>query len=197
MLGAAATASQNRVGRAYVKPLFAQACQSLTNASALVLRACLWWQGYLPLRPPTMHNAFVASRPTVSAWTDAAGRSRWIAAVGALVGEDGDLTWRWSRLRLPDQIGSLLLDRQDRQTGCQAFLAVVLAYATFDLHDAMLLSFVDNDGLRGALLKGSSRAPEVNLGVGHLGMVMALMSIAMQAGRVQSKTPKPRARGAP
>ena len=68
-------------------------------------------------------------------------------------------------------------------------LAVLLLLATFEdeLFGSALLAFIDNDGVLGSILRGSSRAPEVNIAVGHLWLEVAACCIAPYFGRVESK----------
>ena len=77
-LSFAVYASTGKVGRAYLKPLYAQANAPLPRgrASPYLLQAAMWWIQYLVLCPSTTVPCLSSTRPTVHAWTDAAGASR-------------------------------------------------------------------------------------------------------------------------
>ena len=159
-LSFAVTVAADKVGRAYSKPYFAQANDSLPVcvASSRMLSSAHWWLSYLGSRPWAVRS-LTEVRRTVKTWQDAAGVSRWIAAV-ALV----DDVWLWTRLRVPDDLWGQLLPRGDHQIGWQELLAVMLALETFAGHlcGSLWLSFVDNEGSLGGLVKGSTGHPETN-----------------------------------
>ena len=91
-------------------------------------------------------------------------------------------------MRTPDHVWDQLLDREDQQIGVQEMLAVLLTWGTFQCHlsESLWTCFVDNDGVLGAILKGSSRAPEVNIAVGHLWLALAQQSVGLHVARVES-----------
>ena len=68
-------------------------------------------------------------------------------------------------------------------------LAVVLALGTFELQlrEALVLLFVDNDGVRESLMRGSSRAAEVNMLAGSTWLQLASWRTALYTARVESK----------
>ena len=122
-LSFACSIAAGKVGRAYLKPFFAQAFAPLPGGrtSWWLCRAADWWLQCLPMSPKFVHRAVSASRPTVRTWTDAAGASRWLAAV-AWTGS----RWLWTRLRVPDAVWAQLLPRNDEHIGMQELLAVPL-----------------------------------------------------------------------
>ena len=73
-------------------------------------------------------------------WTDAAGATRWIAAILRAEG-----SWYWTRIRVPELVWSLFLERQDDQLGMQEFLAIPLAVATFEkvLMGTLVTAYID------------------------------------------------------
>ena len=185
-LGSAVTSSMCKVGRAFIKPFFAQAFAPLLVYSPLLLRASLWWEDYL--RSQHLHHRYadVCRRHRVTLWTDAAGESRRIAAVFARHGPDGTFTWEYTRIWLPESVWDHLLDREDHQIGYQEFIAFAVAYHSFGLSEVLLVEFIDNDGVLLSLLRGSSRLPEVNFGVGMTWQDMAARDISLLLGRVES-----------
>ena len=77
-------------------------------------------------RPPARIPVSDSDRRHVRTWSDAAGASRWIAAV---MEEDGAF-W-WTRLLVPPEIWEQLLPREDDQIGVQECLGIALALETF------------------------------------------------------------------
>ena len=183
-LTSAVTMSLDRVGRAFVKPFYAQAYDPYQRISAMLERACVWWIEYLSFRPP--HTFRVeCCRPLIWMWTDASGESRLLGAVCLkIVG--GMSSWFYTALNTPHAIWDQLIDRGDHQIGYQEFLAVLLGYASFRLNDVLMFAFIDNQGVLRSILKGSSRHPEMNMGVGKFWLDMAQFQIACYVGRVES-----------
>ena len=72
----------NRVGRAFIKPFYAQQHAPLKAeaVSCLLAWACQWFIHYLPRRPRAVRRG-ITPRPLLVSWQDAAGASRWVAAV--------------------------------------------------------------------------------------------------------------------
>ena len=81
-LSVAVTAASNRVGRAFVKPFYAQANDILVGwrCSSLLMNATLWRIAFLGQRIKSSHSTTVC-RPRWICWTDASGALRLIAAV--------------------------------------------------------------------------------------------------------------------
>ena len=181
----AVTAAAGRVGRAYVKPLYAQAASPLAyhRLSVWLTFASVWWAEYLNLRPATKVCADLAKRHAVC-WTDAAGVSRWLAAVLFIDGR-----FHFVRCITPDCVWVQLLDRGDNQIGAQEMLAVLLFFESFSilLGGAQVTLYVDNQGVLGSCVKGSSDGPEINLCVGRLWLHIAFLCCEVVFVRVESK----------
>ena len=81
-LSFAVTAAGNKVGRAFIKPFYAQVFAPLpdSHCSGFLLSAVKWWMAYLFARFAATHSSALA-RPHLICWTDAAGASRLLAAV--------------------------------------------------------------------------------------------------------------------
>lgn len=184
-LSFAVTAAADRCGRAYIRPLYAQAAQPMAyhRCSGWLMQALTWWVDYLVLRPAARRGVN-EDRPTVISWTDASGVEGWIAAV---VWADG--VFHFTRCLLPQHVWDQLLERGDHQIGFQEAAAVLLCQFTFpDLLDgALWLSFVDNDGVMGGFIKGASRQPETNLMMGKFWLRAAARKQAVNFWRVESK----------
>ena len=184
-LSFAVTATCDRVGRAFVKPLYAQANHPMRGwrCSTLLLNACIWWRQYLQRRLKSSHSVAI-TRPHWICWSDAAGATRLVAAV--IVGPRG---LYFTRARVPDWLWNQFLPRRDNQIGVQEALAVWLLVCSFRrvLGSALLTIYVDNDGVSAASLKGSSDSPEVNSMVAVFWLFVARFQMHPIFYRVESK----------
>ena len=182
----AVSSAGNRVGRAYIAALYMQAYFPMRGwALSSLLRTSLeWWVQYLQLRPPAKFGLGDAGRPTMVTWQDAAGGSRWVAAVICVKEQ-----WFYTRMKTPLEIWQQLLPRNDDQIGYQEFLGVVLALSTFQSHleGCLWISFIDNMGIMFNVRNGSSDSPEVCLAVGHLWLTLGKLGTDLHAARVESK----------
>ena len=117
-------------------------------------------------------------------WTDAAGESRWLAAVVLVDG-----VFHWSRWKCDDRLWALLLPRLDHNIGTQEMMAVILGVYTWldTLRDAVLTVYVDNEGVRYSMISGTSRLPEVTLSVARLWHLVADVRMGLLVRRVESK----------
>ena len=81
-----------------------------------------------------------------------------------------------------------LLPRKDNQIRCQEMLAVALLMETFraELKGALVLAFIDNDGVRCAVRHGGGGAPEVNAMVGNLWLERVRDQVGLDAARVET-----------
>ena len=184
-LSFAVTAAAGRVGRAYVKPLYAQAAAPLAyhRISIWLSFALVWWMAYLDVRPATQVSSTVSKRHVVG-WCDAAGASRWL---GAVVYANG--LFFYARCITPGFIWDQLLEREDNQIGVQEMLGVLLLLESFSelLQGALLTLYIDNDGVLGSCIKGSSHSPEINLFVGRMWLGLAFFKIDVVFVRVESE----------
>ena len=184
-LSFAVSVTAGRVGRAYLKPFFAQANepQPRERASWSMLRAAAWFARYLGQAPAITHSAGSDGKPHVHAWTDAAGAEQWLSAV-CVHG-----SWLWTRLRVPDEVWQQLLPRGDNQIGMQELLAVPLAYTTFadEMQGALWTLSVDNQGVLHAILKGCAVAEDMNYAVAQVWLGIAAQDISVHLLRVESR----------
>jgi len=175
----------NKVGRAFIKPLYAQAHATLPGGKmSLWLRAaCSWWRKFLELRPPSLFNVG-GLRTHTRIWTDAAGASRWIAAVMCF-----ESKFFWTRMLVPPCVWDCFLVRQDNQIGMQELLAVPLALETFKfwLKGTLATIYIDNNGVLGGLIRGSCAAIDLNQAIGQLWLDIAELQVGLHAVRVESK----------
>ena len=184
-LSFAVSVSLGRVGRAYVKPFYAQAYDPLPNARApwRLRFASSWWTEYI-VSQPKAEFPLSAQRKRVLAWTDAAGASRWLAAV-VFIPSEGFL---FTRMRVPEAVWVQLLPREDHQIGMQELLAVPLLLATFQdqLQNALLTVAIDNQGVLLALISGRAGVDDMNMSIGRTWLQVAASSIGLHAVRVES-----------
>ena len=154
-LSSAVTSAHDRIGRAFVKPFYAQAFDLYPSASRLLVAAATWWYDFLIHTPPKAWDVLCTARPLVWVWTDAAGKSRWIAAVRlCLIGAKA--VWSYTAMVLPQHIWDQLLNRRDNQIAYQEFVAILLAVESFSLSHCLAFMFIDNDGVLHGILEGSA-----------------------------------------
>ena len=127
----------DKIGRASIRPWYAASHAPLLGRALRVWRrfSCYWWKGYLKARPVAVHRHWDLARRHVRMWTDASGKSRWLAAVILMDG-----AFHWTRWRCDDRFWALLLPRLDHNIGTQEMMAVVLGVYTWldDLRGVVL-----------------------------------------------------------
>ena len=181
----AVTLAADKVGRAYIGPLYAQQFDPLPGGrvSTRWRRAAAWWIEYLLRRPPAVRALYDHQRPRVTIWTDAAGATRMLSAVVHAHGQ-----FFYTMLAVPLCIWQSLLHREDNQIGVQETLAVALALGTFPhfLPRSRIVCYVDNDGARASMMKGASHSPEINTLVGRMWLEMATLQASFFSARVET-----------
>ena len=184
-LSFAVTVSGNHVGRAFIKPCYAQARSPLPHdmVSPRLHQAAEWFDAYLQVCPAAARRCKATERTQCVTWSDAAGATRWVAAVLEAGGQ-----YFWTRMQTPDFVWGQLLDRGDSQIGFQEMLGLLLVWETFQswLAGALWVSFVDNDGVLHAVMKGGGGGPERNNVVGRLWLKLAAASVDLHVARVES-----------
>ena len=179
------TIAAGRQGRAFVKPFYAQANAPLHGfgMSPALLKAALWWTKFLELKPSVRLAVGHTTRETIWAWTDASGED---ACLGVVVYAKGNCYYTY--LDAPPAVLDQLLHRQDSQINFLEMLAVLLFVTTFQniICNTAAFVFIDNNGVLGSLLRGSSKAPEVNILTGKIWLHPAEWSWAPVWARVES-----------
>ena len=119
----------------------------------------------------------------ILAWTDAAGVSRWVAAVVCLPGG----SFVYTRCKVPEVVWSQLLPREDHQIGMQELLAVPLLLATFGdrLRMKLLTVAIDSQGVLGSMVSGRAGAADMNLSVGQTWLQAAELGVGINFVRVE------------
>ena len=162
------TITHDKVGRPFVRPLYRQQ-HAPTPGGVLtpwLRQSLVFWLAFLVLRPQRWFTPESAvARRHVLAWTDAAGDTRFIAAVILSGG-----AFQYSRYRVPDEMFETFIPRDDAYIGVLEMLAVWLLVQTFghELAGAKLSLFVDNQGCLYSIIRASSRSPENNRMVAQL-----------------------------
>ena len=180
------TLAGNRIGRAFVKPFYAQVHSPLFNdgISHLMKRACRFFKEYLLLGVTSKRSARSVRRH-INIWSDAAGVSGVVAFV-AFIPEVG---WLWSRWVTPWGTLDSLLERSDNQIQYQELAGVILSLHTLRRWIAgnLVTMWQDNQAVLHALLGGGSHGPEVNAVVGRFWIQVAVHDCAVRIGRVESR----------
>ena len=178
------TAAMDNVGRAYVRPFYAQQHAPTNPISAWLLISCAWWLKYLQERPKSYVHMEWWRREHILVFTDASGEDRCISAVVFAAG-----TWLYTWMEVPQQVWGQLIPREDNQIGVTEAMAVAMALETFQdtLRGQMASFFIDNQGTFAGFIKGGSRSAEQNIIIGESWMGFARNQIATQFWRVASK----------
>ncbi len=181
------TMQADKVGRAYIRGWYAAAHAPLPGGKLRVWHrfGCYWWLQYLHRRPVAEHMPWGMCRRHARIWADAAGETRWLAAVLWLDG-----VFYWTRWRCDDALWSQLLHRLDHNIGTQEMLAVILAlYTWMDLLDGVVVTiYTDNEGVRYSLISGTSRLPEVALSAARFWQLATDRRWGILIRRVESKS---------
>ena len=184
------TVAARLVGRAWIKPFYAQQYQPLpgNKISSWLDAAMTWWIGFLVKFKKRRFHSGEDRRPHTRMWTDAAAdpSAGERGTLCAVVERDGE--FHYTTLQTPQWLFEQLLPREDNQIGCLETFAVALGHATFEpfFVDALTTAYVDNDGTLGSFRNGSGRAPEVNIVVGHFWWDVAALGETFWIYRVES-----------
>ena len=187
-LSSTITAAFDRIGRAYVKPFYAQINDPRAYPSPMLVAAAEWWVAFLgQTHPKEWFRILAQGRPCVTLWTDASGVSRGLGAV--LRREiNGQEEWLYTDMVLPQTVWDQLIDRSDHQIQFQEFAAVALALSSFDIDESLIVVFIDNNSVLHSVLKGSAKLnQELNNAIGKLWLHMSQHNIAPFFLRVESK----------
>ena len=149
------------------------------------MAACKFWIAFLDQQPEmyTTLDDFNEKGKKVHIWGDAAGKTRWIAAV---INCDGH--WRWTRWRCFDKRWKDLLLRDNDQINVQELLSVVLAVKTFenDLRGRLWFHWCDNDGITHTMVHGSATSGDINNIAGKMLLDIANLRAGINIERVES-----------
>ena len=120
----------NRLGRAQIKPLYAQVLSPLKGGriSPWLFRALRWWCDFIDMRPTVKREVNSSERPHLLTWADASGVDCIIEAVIYVKTQD---RWYHCYMKVPDHIMSQFLAREDHEIQGQELLGVILAYHSF------------------------------------------------------------------
>ena len=180
------TTAADKIGRAYIRPFYAQSAEPLAGnaASPLMSRSASFFRHYLRSGFARRFNPRMC-REHINCWSDAAGSTRVVAAVIYIP----SVGWRWTCWKPPDGVFKSLLVRNDEQIGFQELAGVILCLRTFRhwLCGQLVTMWNDNQGVLHSILSGSGLAPEINACVARLWILVAKMQLGFRIGRVESK----------
>ena len=163
----AATMQNDKIGRAHIREWYVATNDPLPLGALRHWHklSCRWWVEYLKARPRAIHWTKALARRHAIMWTDAAGATRWMAAVIVFANK-----FYWTRWKCSDEVWNLLTEREDNQIGVQEAMAVVLglfSWLTW-LDGAAKTIYVDNEGVRYPLISGTSKGKEIALMVARM-----------------------------
>ena len=154
------TTAYDKIGRAQLKAIYAQINAPISPMTVNLRQALGWWLKYLLMAPEKvwLPSSLSTPRPTIWVWTDAAGKSKKVAAV--MYSESALLPgWSYTETCLPSAMWDSLICRRDNQIQYQEFVAIPLALESFGLSRALIFVFVDNNSVLSACVKGSGTKP--------------------------------------
>ena len=179
--------SRSKVGRSYLKAVFAQAYKPWRDnlMSPRLRQASSWLLDYFVQRPASVWHSLDETRQHVRTWSDASGVDQ-LVAVFLLV----DGAWRYTSAPAPSALVSQFLPRGDNQIGMLELLAPILAVGTWPqtFCNVLWTAWIDNQGVLHDLLKGGSLAEDANVLIGRLWLSLASSNTALYVERVESKS---------
>ena len=180
-----------RIGRAALAVLHVRARE--VGVSALtpnLSKALAFFYDFIRDMPAFSTPAYPVSRKPVLAWTDAMFEKGGVrvdgpvrgctAAIGAVVWSPADRVYFHSRLVISQSMLERLFSLKDQYIAQLEMIAVMSLYASLPhvLTDALVLHFVDNQGVLWNLVDASSRDP----GCAGMAHTTALLQSQLRAG---------------
>ena len=161
-----------RIGRAALAVLRTRGReQGVTTVTPVIAKALHFFRDYLRDFPPFLAPAYPIARTKVLVWTDAmfekGGRRidgpeiGCTAAIGAIVWCPRAQVYYHSRLEIDISLLEMLYAIKDQYIAQLEMMAVLSVYASLPrvFHDAMVMHFVDNQGVLWNLVDASSKEP--------------------------------------
>ena len=187
----ACTALVSRVGRAQLKPVYAQANRPLPSGrvSPWLARSLAWWLNFMDWMPRIVRQVGGdEERRHVVTWADASGAE---AKVAAVMWSAEEQCWYHTWCVVPRSLLNLFLVRGDNDIMAEELLAVVLAMTTFDeyIDGQFWTIFCDNQAVLNIFLNGAAAAAagDLNGVTGKLWMEIVVRRISVNMVRVESK----------
>ena len=182
-LGFACQYTFKGLGRAIVRPLFAQQYKPLRHgrASPLLKLALRWWEAALqmPLQKtiPLQHE----EESVINVFCDARGTP---ARVGAVIVNGPSI--KYTDWPPPQAVLDALVKRQDEQIMAQELIAIVVGLFIFlsEIRGRSVRIWTDNMGGEGSLHKGASRSWDHNMIAHGIWLFAARNDIALFVSRV-------------
>ena len=186
----ATSALMSRVGRAQLKPIYAQANRPLPSGriSPWLARSLRWWLLFLDWMPQIPRPVIKKQQNHIVTWADASGEGRKIAAV-AWNAETDEMQHTW--MVVPQELLQAFLPRNDHEIQAQELLGVLLAFATFShlITNNYWTVYCDNQAVLNQVLNGcaGASAGDLNAICGHLWLDIVKANAALNIVRVESK----------
>lgn len=186
----ASSLSANKLGRACLKAIHAQAHRSTRGfRMSRWPRRCLeWWLKFLTALPEIWRSLDCSQLPHLVTWCDGAGGAK---AVGAFIWHKS-FGWKWTRWVVSQVVICSFLERGGNQIGMVELIGMVVSLYTweFELNDNQWTAYIDNNGAMFAMRNGSANDMEVvdtKRLVGSLWPRVAQINMDLFLGRVESK----------
>ena len=150
----------HRVGRAMIRPIYAQKKTRDGVVGSRLKAALLWWRDVLSERVSETRPWVLSDSPPCHIFVDAASTPPRCAAVLAIAGR----LWYTDVQPSTELMGQFLV-RRDKQIMTLEILAIIVALSTFDemLRSRKVIVYSDNVGAEHATEKGSCKAADHNL----------------------------------
>ena len=149
----------NKVGRAMIRPIFAQVCSGTGTVSARLLSALVWWLEVLEYGVTEVRSWRLTRSSTCRLYVDAASTPACCAAVLFVDGKKLYTSWEPSAEQMKQ-----FKQRRDKQIMTLEILAILGALSTFRdiLTHRKVAIYSDNEGAEHSTIKGSAKAFDHN-----------------------------------
>ena len=168
----AGSSAHNNVGRSWIRGFYASSTHPMKGNifSGWLTDCCTFWHQFMKVRPPCRRGIHQGLSTHFRMWVDASGVER---GLGALM-FDGN-KFEYCHCTLPQDVWEQLNPRGDHNTGSQEMVAAVMGLQTWkDKFAGHCLSFFgDNAGVVGSMIRGPSKAREINARPGRMWMHIA------------------------
>ena len=174
----------NKVWRAFIKPLYAQAAACLPNGmmTLRLQQASAWWLEYLKMDPCFVRRVD-ETRGHVRCWCDAAGSGK----IAALVSYQGK---RWcTRMQIPQVLMNQFMPRRDNFIQQGELLSLILILGTFPdiIARQNVTIYCDNVAVVSAMVNGSADAVDQNMLIGKTWLEVCRLDMGLMLYRVETK----------
>jgi len=184
----AVTQAGDKVGRAYARPVFAQANAPLPGCriGEWLQQALVWWNAYFKMRPVSVRSC-MGNRAHATIWVDASGTSRGIGALCTC--SQWGPHYFYTDMIASEQFMQQLDPRGDKYIAILEMLAICVGLWTWrqELEGAAITVFCDNQVALHSFIRGSSASKELNQLVGCMWLEAARHRWGLHLLRVESE----------